>query len=286
MADNNLNILAVAKQEYTDSMCQVLLPHVVDVFTEMYERAKIDSKGKNTLIKFQEYLRDIKNWNQGMVKTHTDNISKSCSYFGDLLAAVFVSYVKILSSVRLKADVQKISIKLPGNEEFVYKVFEENAKLIYKNPYIFMDTQNDDDLFEKLMVLNCTAVDTVIKSMVPLQQILNTYMGNTSGEHDISLGPDESPDPVTEEPPMDDEGPMEPPMEEPPAVGESEPMMPEPEVSDGTELPAHEEVKQIPVTEASMRNMQQPPGEDDEDDLFPEAPETPTRKNFAYNKYQ
>ena len=44
-------ILATAYNEYMEQMNELLLPFLIATFDEMYERAKVDSKGKNTLIR-------------------------------------------------------------------------------------------------------------------------------------------------------------------------------------------------------------------------------------------
>ena len=104
------NVLAVAQKEYMDQMNDVLLPFLITNFDEIYERASVDSNNKETLKLFQQYLKDIKSWNQGILRERTDEINNSCAYFSDLLAAIIVGYVKILSSVRLKVEKQKIAI--------------------------------------------------------------------------------------------------------------------------------------------------------------------------------
>ena len=132
---SDLNILAYAQKEYMEELNTVLVPFLLASFEEMYNRSVVDSKGKNTLLKFQQYLRDVKSWNQGMVKQHSEEVLKSCSFLGDLIAAVFVGKVKILSSIRLNEVKKKIPLRLPKCEDFIYMIYEENAQAIYKDPY-------------------------------------------------------------------------------------------------------------------------------------------------------
>ena len=110
---DNLNVLVEAKKEYLGQMCLIMYPPMIEVFDEMYNEAMKNSKGKQVLIMFQKHLKEVPNWSNAMSKRHSDNITDRCSWFGDLLAAVFVACTKILSAVRLTAGNKKISLKLP-----------------------------------------------------------------------------------------------------------------------------------------------------------------------------
>jgi len=250
------------------------------------------SKGRKVLIMFQKLLKEVPNWNEGMSKQHTDNIANRCAWFNDLLAAVFVSCVKILSSVRLGKDNKKISLKLPTNETFIQTCYNNIAKDIYKDPYIFTDSQNEHARDEKLFQRISVVIEASVRELIPVQQILQTYMNNESedihvgGEAEDAEDPEfvdeyQEPEP-TAEPEM---GPPEPMAEgeaEPMAEGEAEPMaeagppMGEPQQMETESSPFDNEFKTISTTG-------QPPEEEEDDDvLFPDASETRAKK-VGYN---
>ena len=110
-----LNVLVEAKKEYMAQLCKLMSQSMIQAFQDMYKEAEKMSKGKKVLLQYQKLLKEVPNWNDHIVKTHTDATCNTCSWFSDLLAAVFVSYVKILSSVRLKSESKKISIKRVKN---------------------------------------------------------------------------------------------------------------------------------------------------------------------------
>lgn len=274
-SNSGLNILAVAQREYMQQLNDIMVPFLMANFDQMYERAVKDSKGKNTLRQFQEYLRDIKNWNQGMVQDATKEILDSCGYFDKLLAAVFVGYVKILSSVRLTDAKRKIPIRLPKNSDFVFKVYEESAKTIYKDPYWLGEDLSDDDKIDKMLEINSVSLEKVLKAMIPVNKILETYMSAVPGDEvESQLGdPEDTEDPDILEPEdtvgnqeesgadsMPDEAMAEPEEPEP---------SPEPEPEE-IEEPTEEDVKSIPVS-----GMAPPPQEEEDelDDLMPGAPD-------------
>ena len=287
MEGQNLNILVAARDEYDDKIANVMLPHVVSVFVEMFSNATKDSKGNKTLVLFQEYLRDVKNWNQGVLKGHTESIQESCSYFRQLLTAVFVGHVKVLTSIRLKDETQKISIKLPKTDEFVYRVFEENAKRIYKNPHFMQELKNEDDLFAHIQEINRSAIKDVIKSMIPIQQILETYM-NAGGaeEHEINSGTTDAEDPIAEDEP--DEPLNDPIVEDQPEQPESDPIPLDPtdeeivnpekvEEEEEGEIEEDENIRNVEVTGKGIPDDE----EADDDTLFNDAPETRPKKFVA-----
>lgn len=273
-----------AKREYLGQLCLIMSPAMIEVFEEMYNESIKTSKGKQVLIMFQKILKEVPNWSNAMSKRHSDNITSRCSWFGDLLAAVFVACTKILSSVRLKADNKKISLKLPTEEVFIQTCYNNIAKDIYKDPYIFHEEQSEYVRDEKLTTRFCTCIENTVKELIPVQQILQTYMSQDN--RDISLDGEiqDSIDPevVDDEPELMGEPMGEPepePLGEPMGEPLGEPMgepMGEPELQPtGLE----NEFKTVPGVQAP-EPMEQPQEEDDV--LFGDAPEQRT-KNPRYN---
>src|SRR5210317_1784435 len=281
-----LSIMVEAKKEYLGQMCLIMCPPMIEVFQDMYNESIKLSKGRKVLIMFQKLLKEVPNWSNAMSKNHSDNITNRCAWFSDLLAAVFVACTKILSAVRLKADNKKISLKLPTEEVFIQTCYNNMAKDLYKDPYIFSEEQSEYLRDEKLTVRFSLCIENTVKELIPVQQILQTYMSQET--RDISLDGEiqDGVDPdVTEDEPM-----MEPepePMMEP----EPEPMMePDPEPT-GLE----NEFKTVPGVQAPQAEFEpehehepepepqpEPQPEGDDDVLFGDAPEQRT-KNPRYN---
>lgn len=285
---DNLSIMVEAKKEYLGQLCLIMCPPMIEVFQEMYNEAVKTSKGKQVLIMFQKILKEVPNWSNAMSKRHSDNITSRCSWFGDLLAAVFVACTKILSSVRLKADNKKISLKLPTEEVFIQTCYNNIAKDLYKDPYIFHEEQSEYLRDENLTVRFCVCIESTVKELIPVQQILQTYMSQDN--RDISLDGEihdgVDPDVFDGEP-----EPMPEPEPEPMPELEPEPM-PEPELEPepmpevgGEPVPTglENEFKTVPGVQAPdpvEEVEEQPQGEDDV--LFGDAPEQRT-KNPRYN---
>lgn len=175
---DNLNILVEAKREYMEQLCILMCPVMIEVFEDMYTEAQKLSKGRKVLLMFQNLLKDVPEWNETMARQHTENIAARCAWFRDLVAAVFVSSVKILSAVRLSSDSKKMSVKLPTNEIFIHTCYKNAAKDVYRDPYVFTDSQSEHARNDKLYERFTTCVETTVKELIPVQQILQTYMAS------------------------------------------------------------------------------------------------------------
>lgn len=277
-----LGILVEAKKEYLGQLSLVMCPPIVEVFAEMYEEANKLSKGRKVLIMFQKLLKEVPNWSNAMSKRHSDNITSRCAWFGDLLAAVFVSCVKILSSVRLRAENKKISLKVPTNEVFIQTCYDNIAKELYRDPYIYHEEQSEHIRDEKLYNRIAICIENTVKELIPVQQILQTYMSQS--DRNISIDDDDEQLADTEDPDVYDEPEPEPPMEpepEPEPIVETEPEAPPP--LDPTTEPSGlaNEFKTIhSVRSPDPEPELEPTGEDDV--FFNDAADERTKK-VGYN---
>lgn len=298
----NLNVLCEAKKEYLGQLCLIMCPAMIEVFQDMYNEATKLSKGRKTLIMFQKLLKEVPNWSNAMSKQHTDNIANRCAWFNDLLAAVFVACTKILSAVRLKSDNKKISLKLPTNEVFIQTCYNNAAKDLYKDPYIFHEEQSEYARDEALTQRFCTCIETSVKELIPVQQILQTYMSQETRDIDLDGEVQDSEDPDVFD---GQEGEADPFPEEQqemePMAGEGEGECEAPPLDGGDQLQPtglENEFKTVPGVQAPpapepladhqdiARPMAQPQGqyppEEDDGVFFGDAPERRTKK-VAYN---
>jgi len=283
---DNLNILCEAKREYLGQMCLIMCPAMIEVFQDMYNEAVTMSKGRKVLIMFQKLLKEVPNWSNAMSKNHSDNITSRCAWFSDLLAAVFVACTKILSAVRLRSDNKKISLKLPTEEVFIQTCYNNIAKDLYKDPYVFNDEQSEYLRDEKLTERFSLCIENTVKELIPVQQILQTYMSQESrdisldGEINDSVDPEVIDDTFPEPEPESEPFPEPEPPTELPAEGSG----PEPEPT-GLE----NEFKTVPGVQApdmepdhEPQPQPQPQPQPDDDVFFGDAPEQRTKK-VGYN---
>jgi len=257
-----MDVLVEARREYLQSLYECMVPEMISAFYKLYlESEKMLKNQTNRLIQYQKFLQEIKHWNNSIVKEHTDAFKHECPWFDDLVVAVIVSSVKIMSSVRINKTSNKLNLSIPKTEDFVHECYKKAAEDIYNKPYIMADLMTDDEREEALWDRISECIEKVIKSYVPLQQILAMNISSPSSTSDLVI--DDGPMEDSEDPEVQEELPEEP-MEMEPAPE----MGPEP----APEAPQETEVKSIPV---SAETMQAP--QEDSDVLFPDAPE----KNLA-----
>ncbi len=288
----DLSVLVEARNEYIDQLTNLMGPRVILVLDKLYSEANTLSKGKKVLLKFQALLKEVPNWNEKMTDDHTREITDSCAWFNDLMAAAFVSYVKILSSIRLNNNGQKVSIKLPTNKIFVQSVYNAMAEDIYNDPYIFTEVISDREKNNALNERLKGCIDRVIKSLAPIQDILKAYMSvpadtstvevevndqdfedtedpDVNDEPENIAEPDETP---MDAPPMENEGPL--PDEQPPVDGEMPPDAPV-EAADEQipEMTADDVPPAPPEDDTAEETKNIAVGKFKDDELFPDAPE-------------
>ena len=185
--DNNLSVLVDAKNEYQEQLVRLIAPVMIEVFHAMFQEATTASKNRKVLQMFQKYLKEVPNWSNAMSKSHSDKIVNRCSWFNDLLAAVFVSNVKILSAVRIQSGTKKLSLKLPSNEVFVQTVYNNAAKDLYNDPYVFSEVQSEYRRDDELTQRFGRCIELTIKELIPVQDILSTYMHQASNQDEFDV---------------------------------------------------------------------------------------------------
>ena len=194
-----MDLLNESERRFTKKLCDAMIPVMIEAFWEIWLEAKKESQGKNTTRVFQELLRGVKTWNSSISLKNTETIIKNQPLFPNLLAAVFVIHVKILSAIRTDKKSKKISIKLPANDVFVQRCYELCAKDIYENPFIISENNTESDRNEDLNKRFHKNICIVIEDLVPTAEILNTYLPLPAAGADLDMDhedeePDEDPD--------------------------------------------------------------------------------------------
>lgn len=268
---DGLTVLVEAKKEYLSQLCCIMCPHMITTFESLYNESNSISKGKKVLAQYQLLLKEVPNWNNHIIHQHAEKLSSTCGWFNDLLAAVFVSYVKILSSVRLNTENKKISVKLPSNDVFIHGVYTNAAKELYKDPYVYHDEMSEYERDSQLTRRFITCIEATVKEMIPIQEILKAYISHKS-EIEVENVQEDTEDPeIVEEPLVPEE-----PLSEEPLVSEV------PQVPESAEVPVTPE---LPGALGTLGTVGPISGEDipelknislnkvDDDVLFPDAKE-------------
>lgn len=214
-----MDLLNESERRFTKKLCDAMIPVMIEAFWEIWLEAKkevADKKSKNATLVFQELLRAIKTWNSSISLKNTEAIIKNQPLFPNLMAAVFVIHVKILSSIRTDKKSKKICIKLPANDVFVQRCYEACAKDLYERPHIITEPHTEEERHDDLKVRFSRRIGEVIEELVPTAEILQTYLPLPAAGEDLNLDhededpeqEDEVPDVMNEDPPTAENDPM------------------------------------------------------------------------------
>lgn len=243
-----------AKNYLVNCLTRVMVPIMREKFIQMYKEAleqARNTRGHVVHNVFKVLLEEVANWNNTMIKEHTDlYVTASKGMLSNILASVFICYVKMLSSaIRMSKDAKKMNITLPTNDNFVHACMNNAALEFIKQMDIFRierETERNRAIDEV-----CThAIIKTIHDIIPINEIFSAYMN--CSEHNLSFDTDE-----VKDVPIDDA----PPDEEPSTETETEPVEPEPETEETRDVPVPQPPPPQPVPQ------QAPPP------LFDDAPE-------------
>ena len=202
----NHNILVEAKKEYTNQLLQILKPRIYEGFKSMYddtvsilgkEYIEYNTQSSSVIKSFQKALRDIPLWNQEMINREYDRIlnSSKCDYFEDLIETVFITNIKILSSVQINSNNSiGLQVNIPSPVHFIHKCYIECAKEIYKNPYVFENSKNmtpkekHTNIRDSLTYIE-NSINSAIRELLPIRDILKQGISKTnSSVNNIASG--------------------------------------------------------------------------------------------------
>lgn len=200
------NIVEI-KVEYTECLCNVLVPLIYEGIKAIYKSAvtiseKLDTGSKvNPNIKnpgilkvFQGCLKDIPTLNKHTIEVETKRIkeaSKCSEWFDDLVKAVVKSYIILLtfnaSGKKCKLVNDKYHEKV-DTIEFIHKCYIECARIFFNSPELFWqgyDNPTQQQNMNKAMDHIKIAVCEAIKKMLPIKLILQEYLMNDYIEEPI-----------------------------------------------------------------------------------------------------
>ena len=194
MADNLNPLLLDAKREYSLRLAEIMSPFVTRYMDTTYAKIVKEAGQRKSLIEFQKALRLIPVWNAAIIKDMAHAITSKYPFFEDLLAAVFVTHVKVLSSIKLSSARPNIKVKLPSVDSFVHQVFIASAKTFYENVHIM---QKHDHYYKEKIVGD--AIDVAVRALLPLGDVLQAYLSNAVDDERKTVNPVLSPIPSDDE---------------------------------------------------------------------------------------
>jgi hypothetical protein len=186
MESPEISVYGEAKGEYTHQLCVFLLPTLETYFLNLLQQAKEQAPTPDlTILKFQEFLESIPDWNQDKVQRETEKIQKDCScdYLEELLTAVFIAHTKVLSAIRLTTKQKKLQITIPKLEHFLHRLLSDCARSLWTNSFLFESSclkEKNSIMIQKdlrhVAKLLQEAILQAIRGLLPVKSILREYL--------------------------------------------------------------------------------------------------------------
>ena len=176
----NVNVIVAAKEEYTKQLINILQPDIYELIKTIFINSQRNNIRRTlSYSNFQKELKNVPNWSAYTIEEYLKKINQKYPYLMDLITAIFVSHVKILACVRIKADDKSIKIKVPNLNNFLHKIIIIISEQVYYSPGI-MDY--DKDSFFNII---SSSITDAISKQVPIEYILNEYLSGAFDEEDI-----------------------------------------------------------------------------------------------------
>ena len=197
MDDGNLAILVDAKTEYTKQLVNIISPNIFIGIKTIYNKCKETCEKYDVLYQFQQDLSEIPKWNQEVINEQYSMLieSSNCDWLEDLITAVFVSHTRILTSININKNKNKINLKIPKVDHFIHLCYIEVARNFWKNPYLFDENiskfEYQRNRRDAEIIIEKTINETIRKQL-PVKHILKEYLGNDFKESNIESLNDES----------------------------------------------------------------------------------------------
>ena len=192
MDDYSLPVLHESRNEWCARLVNILAPMTAEGFRSIFDEAwKLCEQNNETgkyLMTFQNFLSRVPKWNATIIAQETQRIvdRSGCGYLADLVTCVHIIQLKSLTCMRVGSKQKKVDIDIPQLNDFVHKVYENCARKLYTNVYLFergippLSSQKNTREIE-IMIKECI-LDS-IRDSIPLEMILKTYMDETIEDH-------------------------------------------------------------------------------------------------------
>ena len=216
---NKEYIIVEARNEYIRQLNAVLINLVFEKFMSIYSETYNSCKYKqDVLINFQRSLKNVPLWNQNQIDEATKEITSKCDYIENLIAAIFISNVKILSSVKIGKVKKQINVTMPKIDQFIHSMYSSCAESLYNNYELFSVKKYGTEvgIINKYNIIDVlkVAIEETIRNILPFQNILENTLNNQDSDTEsdtsnVNSDSDNDEEPHDEEPhdeePQDEE---------------------------------------------------------------------------------
>lgn len=186
----HISLIFYAKDDYTDHLCDLIVPAICEGISSLYENASRVCKKYNRLdsiiVTFQKSLQTIANWDKSKIEQETMRIKKethSEEYLDDLIKSVIKANIIVLTHSNSIPEIIATEFydKFDVND-FIHMAYVECSKISYTYAYIFY--KEDVPAFENRKNINhmhelfIKAVNRAIRKCLPHKYMLKEFLKN------------------------------------------------------------------------------------------------------------
>jgi hypothetical protein len=189
--DESGHSVVEAKKIYTQQLSEILTPLLYSGIKSIFDTCK-EPTNKIVLKTFQEKLCSVIKWNQDIIDKEFARIveqSNNKELLDKLIEAIFISNIKVLSSVAQKSN-GILNIKIPETKNLIHKCYIECARYFYEDPSLMDDREinlsNSEiqrNIKRSQLAINI-CIEKTIQNVLPLQEILENYLAQNSADND------------------------------------------------------------------------------------------------------
>ena len=188
-------LLVDARQQFLKQCVDALAPPILAYLSRVWEFEEGLKPRSQALMRFQSKLREVPHWNSAEIAERVAEIRLQTPHLSQLIAAVLVSYVRVLSSIRLNQNASSaVRLKIPSDDTMIHSVFVDVARDLYHRPQLIRSGTR-----RELNDMIAVAVEHSVRSVLPTRDLLASYLGGSVVDDTMSPDPagdvdDASPD--------------------------------------------------------------------------------------------
>jgi hypothetical protein len=181
----DLQSVNTAKNEYLLRLNKTIAPFVLKFISDTYNAAVAKVGHRLALRETQTVLKEVPTWNSVVIRERTAAIELKEPALFSVITAAFVSFVKILSSIRLSDSKPTMKLKVPPADKFVHRVYVLASKRFYQTPNLMRPNPTDVDHVQEQWCAVYDAVENAVRDMLPMKDILSVYLSSAVDENDM-----------------------------------------------------------------------------------------------------
>ena len=174
MTNDITPLLLYSKNQFLLATKDIVYPYLVNTMQTMYNECLSDDSADD-ILRFQMALKQVPAWNSQVIEFKTNEILNKFPHFEDLLTALIVANVKVMSSINLSQQRPSVSLKIPDVNDIVHQMYIMMSFSVYnnvQNNMYFMDEEFrmvSDSLVEN-------AIESAIRRLIPMKDILGCFL--------------------------------------------------------------------------------------------------------------